>query len=92
MLKQTLHQDWTARAVGDLAEVPSNIGDQVIPATVPGCVHTDLMRAGKIPDPYRDLNEYALQWIGRTDWEYRTTFDADGLGCRDLRFDVGPKA
>jgi beta-mannosidase len=44
---------------------------------VPGCVHTDLLRAGKIPDPYRDLNEHKLQWIGHTDWQYRTTFVAD---------------
>ena len=30
-------------------------GDLRAPATVPGCVHTDLLAAGLIPDPfYRD--------------------------------------
>ncbi|HEX3358108.1 MAG TPA: glycoside hydrolase family 2 TIM barrel-domain containing protein, partial [Tepidisphaeraceae bacterium] len=77
MLKQTLHDHWSLRPVGDLSEVPSNLRDISIPAQIPGCVHTDLIRAAKIPDPYLDLNEYTLQWIGQTDWEYRTTFDAN---------------
>ena len=33
------------------------------PAEVPGCVHTDLMAAGVIPDPYLDGNEAALRWM-----------------------------
>src|SRR5947207_11623941 len=77
MIKQLLHDGWTVRPVGDLSEVPAALRDAVIPATVPGCVHTDLLRAGKIPDPYLDRNEFAVQWIGHTDWQYRTTFDAD---------------
>ncbi len=28
-----------------------------VPATVPGCVHTDLLAAGLIPDPYLNANE-----------------------------------
>jgi beta-mannosidase len=46
-----------------------------VPATVPGCVHTDLLDAGLIPDPYLDLNEIAVDWIGRQPWRYETTFD-----------------
>ena len=47
-----------------------------MPATVPGCVHTDLLAAGLIPDPYLDENERLLEWIGRTAWRYSTTFRA----------------
>ncbi|NLG16437.1 MAG: glycoside hydrolase family 2 protein [Fibrobacter sp.] len=43
-------------------------------AKVPGCVHTDLMHAGLIPDPFREDNELRLDWIERTDWEYRLFF------------------
>ena len=43
-------------------------------AVVPGCVHTDLLRLGLIPDPFHGANETALQWIETRDWEYRTTF------------------
>ena len=46
-----------------------------MPATVPGCVHTDLLAAGLIPDPYLDDNEGRVSWIGRTDWRYQTSFE-----------------
>jgi beta-mannosidase len=46
------------------------------PATVPGCVHTDLMQNKLIDDPFYRDNEPKLQWIGKTDWEYQTTFNA----------------
>ncbi|MBG8553451.1 beta-mannosidase [Hymenobacter guriensis] len=62
---QTLTSGWRFRQVGK---------ETWTPATVPGCVHTDLLAAGQIPDPlYRD-NELQLQWIGKVDWEYETTF------------------
>jgi beta-mannosidase len=76
MFKQFLHHDWFVQCVGDRAQVPANIRDALVPAKVPGCVHTDLLRAGLIDDPYFGLNEPKLLWIGETDWQYRTTFDA----------------
>ncbi|MFD1875153.1 beta-mannosidase [Hymenobacter bucti] len=49
--------------------------DNWAPATVPGCVHTDLLATKQIEDPlYRD-NEMKQQWIGKADWDYETTFD-----------------
>jgi len=47
------------------------------PAQVPGVVQTDLLHDNLIPDPFYRDNDTRLQWIGLTDWEYRTTFDAD---------------
>ncbi|GAA2343449.1 glycoside hydrolase family 2 protein [Dactylosporangium salmoneum] len=61
-----LHSGWTVRAEGD---------GQEFPATVPGCVHTDLLAAGAIPDPLLDDNETRLPWIGRKTWVYSTVFD-----------------
>ncbi len=46
-----------------------------LPATVPGCVHTDLLANKKIEDPFYRDNEKNLQWIGKTDWEYQKSFD-----------------
>ena len=43
-------------------------------AKVPGCVHTDLMRDGKIPEPFYRDNENAMQWISDAGWEYEKTF------------------
>jgi len=45
-----------------------------LPARVPGVVHLDLMRNGKIPDPYLRDNEEKVQWVGETGWEYSKTF------------------
>src|SRR5580704_1860574 len=44
-------------------------------AMVPGCVHTDLLAAGRIPDPFYRDNEKAVQRVGQTDWIYRRTFN-----------------
>ncbi|OAZ05087.1 beta-mannosidase [Flavobacterium succinicans] len=45
------------------------------PATVPGEVHTDLLKNKMIPDPFYRDNEKKLVWIEKKDWEYKTTFD-----------------
>ena len=44
-----------------------------VPATVPGTVHTDLLAAGLIPDPYLDENEAAVHGSGGPSWRYPTT-------------------
>jgi beta-mannosidase len=44
--------------------------EKSIPATVPGCVHTHLLNAGLIPDPFHDDNEKAVAWVGHADWTY----------------------
>ncbi len=41
-------------------------------AKVPGSVHLDLLRNGRIPDPFYRDNEAKLQWIESAPWEYRT--------------------
>src|SRR5271156_4946512 len=60
-------------------------------AQVPGVVQTDLLRAGLIPDPFYQDNDTRLQWVGLTDWEYRTTFQVDAATIAhehvDLVFD-----
>ncbi|TDQ52373.1 glycoside hydrolase family 2 protein [Actinorugispora endophytica] len=73
-----LRDDWTLRAEAP-EEVPASIGSAGVPATVPGCVHTDLLAAGLIPNPYEGANEDELTWIGRTRWSYTTGFDAAAL-------------
>jgi beta-mannosidase len=49
--------------------------DDWIPAVVPGCVHTDLLAAGKIPDPFYQENEKKVQWVTEVDWIYQHKFD-----------------
>ena len=61
--------------------------DKSLPATVPGCLHTDLINAGIIKDIfYRDNND-SYGWVENCSPVYETCFDA-GLGDRvTLRFD-----
>lgn len=67
--------NWTLRAASQPPTEWGELADHPIPAAVPGEVHTDLLAAGKIPDPFDGDNETHLQWIGRTDWVYSLTFD-----------------
>jgi beta-mannosidase len=80
-----LHAGWTLRASSEEG-VPDGLGGVGVPATVPGCVHTDLLGEGVIPDPLLGRNEELLGWIGETDWLYRTAFrsDVDGFERVDL--------
>jgi beta-mannosidase len=48
-----------------------------IEARVPGCVHTALLAAGTIEDPYYRDNEQRLQWIGESDWTFSHAFQID---------------
>jgi beta-mannosidase len=85
---RTLHEGWTVRAAKGRAPVSVREAG-VIPATVPGTVHTDLLAAGLIDDPYLDDNEHLQAWIGSTDFVYELAFDwnAEGADRVDLAFD-----
>src|SRR5689334_4938090 len=76
-----LAEGWTLRH-------PDGTGD-ALPASVPGCVHTDLLAAGLIPDPFLGRSETEVAWVGRRDWTYETELTA-GAGAHertDLVFD-----
>jgi beta-mannosidase len=71
-----LHDGWTLRLVAaDGVPDPLRPALVDVPASVPGCVHTDLLGAGLIDDPFVDDNEKDLSWIGRARWRYDTRFE-----------------
>src|SRR6185295_8052305 len=55
-----------------------------VPATVPGDVHLDYLKAGKILDPFFGLNHDKIRWMEEMDWWYVTevTAPAPGPGQR----------
>ncbi len=91
VVRRELHEGWTVSAAGGpIPEVFQGVlMESSVPATVPGCVHTDLLDADLIPDPYLDNNEALLEWIGLVDWTYRLSFDWQPSGHvrHDLVFD-----
>ncbi|HEY6253711.1 MAG TPA: glycoside hydrolase family 2 TIM barrel-domain containing protein [Candidatus Angelobacter sp.] len=71
---RNLNSGWEFRVAGDSSRPELT---QWRPAQVPGVIQTDLLRNNLIPEPFDQDNESRLQWIGRLNWEYRTTFDVD---------------
>ena len=67
-IKQSLGGEWQFRQAGS---------DEWLPAEVPGGAHTDLLRAGRIPDPFVGDNEKRTQWVAEQDWEYRRVVAVD---------------
>src|SRR5690349_8809995 len=87
-----LTRGWTLRldtARHHPPQAPDTLAGMPVPATVPGCVHTDLLTAGLIPDPFLDRNENDVAWVGRADWTYSTVLPAGSAGHErtDLVFD-----
>ncbi|EGW33675.1 beta-mannosidase precursor [Spathaspora passalidarum NRRL Y-27907] len=46
-------------------------------------IHPDLLYNNEISDPFIDMNEKQVQWIGETNWEYRTTFKASSASFKN---------
>ena len=63
--ERKLHNNWSFKQKGS---------ENWFPATVPGCVHLDLMKNKIIKDPYFQLNESKVQWIDKKDWIYQKEF------------------
>ena len=74
----SLDGEWTLKEVPEGCEVAAELdAGERLPAVVPGCVHTDLMAAEKIPDPFYRLNEAEAAWVAERDWLYVRSFEAD---------------
>ncbi len=76
MFIQSLSGTWQFRRIGE---------QEWLPATVPGGVHTDLLAAGRIPDPFVGDHEKDVQWVAESDWEYRRTVMVDAALLREER-------
>jgi beta-mannosidase len=50
-------------------------GEHEVPMRLPGDVHSALLAAGRIPDPYHGRNEYAVRWVADRDWTAARSFD-----------------
>ncbi|GLX77358.1 beta-mannosidase [Thalassotalea insulae] len=61
-----LNGSWQFRQAGD---------ENWLPANVPGCNFTDLLKNGVISDPFYRDQEAQLQWIEHQDWHYRKQFN-----------------
>ena len=79
-----LNGSWRFKATDD---------NEWMDALVPGTVHADLLRVGKMEDPFYRDNEFKVQWVEKKEWEYQRIFQVDEdflahdkivLDCRGL--------
>ena len=75
---------WSLTAAQPHQRAPS----EAIAAEVPGSVHTDLLRAGAIPDPFLDDNELDVAWVADVDWTYARTFEVSDTMLAHDRIDI----
>lgn len=68
MMRQILNGSWRMKAASE---------QEWIPAIVPGSVASDLMRAGKLEDPYYRERQYEVFDLFRRTYEYEREFSAD---------------
>ena len=94
--KWYLHDNWKVKIekIGEYG-LPESFDPSLVrdwfPAFVPGTIHTDLLTAKIIEDPFVADNEKKLQWVHESDWLYWTEFDlpedAQQLGNLSLVFE-----
>jgi beta-mannosidase len=80
MKKVDLNGAWQFKSATTKKSLPPDHTDVMewMEAAVPGTVHTDLIAAGRIPDPFVRMNELDVQWVDSRQWLYRRKFDVDG--------------
>ncbi|MCL1806205.1 MAG: glycoside hydrolase family 2 protein [Oscillospiraceae bacterium] len=73
MRKQSLNGSWQLSITG------GSLDGQTLPAQVPGSVYADLLREGKMEDPFYRMNELDALNIMEGDFIYTRTFDMDDI-------------
>ncbi|MEK0316706.1 glycoside hydrolase family 2 protein [Cohnella sp. 56] len=76
--RTNLDGDWELAMEGTEGERLGAAWSDAIPAAVPGSVHTALLRAGVIPDPYEAQNDQIAKAYSFKTWWLRTSFDWAG--------------
>jgi beta-mannosidase len=70
MRRIDLHGEWTVRKAG---------AKKAFPASVPGCVHADLIAAGELVDPLSRSQFESCGWVAESEWIYEKVFVAEDL-------------
>ena len=89
LVTQSLHAGWQFQlAPGDSHGQSRPRATHWLPASVPGSAQTDLMAAGLVSDPYWRTNEAKIQWVGQSDWRYRTHFEVNAATLARRHIDL----
>ena len=82
---------YAAENMVDLAgrwSVASLDGRYASPMALPGDVHTALIEAKIIANPYAGRNEYDVRWVAEETWQARRIFEFNGAMDRGWYLDI----
>lgn len=68
-IKRSL-DDWVFSQVG--GGQGTKDGEWITTCSFPTSVHVELLRLGRIPDPFLGLNEWDVQWVGEAEWMFKS--------------------
>lgn len=68
-----LLEDWSFTQVG--GGEGTKDGEWIRVSEFPTTVHVELLRLKKIPDPFIGLHDWDVQWIGESEWAFKSHFD-----------------
>ncbi|KAJ7700040.1 glycoside hydrolase family 2 protein [Mycena rosella] len=68
-----LLQDWTFTQVG--GGEGTKDGEWLKVSQFPTTVHVELLNLKRIPDPFIARNEWEVQWVGESQWAFKTEFN-----------------
>ena len=68
---------YSALDLGGNFALSSPTTDIHVPIQLPGDVHTALLAANRIPDPYFGENEKTVMWVNETAWSVERSFSAN---------------
>ncbi|KIM68561.1 glycoside hydrolase family 2 protein [Scleroderma citrinum Foug A] len=54
----------------------------------PTTVHVELLKLGRIPDPFLGANEWEVQWIGESDWTFKNVFMVTDTDLAETHVDL----
>ncbi|KAF8076338.1 glycoside hydrolase family 2 protein [Lyophyllum atratum] len=85
MLARSL-QEWSFTQVG--GGEGTKEGEWLQTSEFPTSVHVELLKLKKIPDPFVGLHEWDVQWVGESDWAFKSTFTVTDEELRSSHIDL----
>ncbi|KZT72528.1 glycoside hydrolase family 2 protein [Daedalea quercina L-15889] len=76
LTSRALHDGWSFTQAGGAERGAMKEGEWIPVQAFPTTVHVELLKAGRIPDPFIGLQEWDVQWIGEVPWAFKAKFAA----------------
>ncbi|KAL4267421.1 Beta-mannosidase glycosyl hydrolase [Pleurotus pulmonarius] len=73
MVTKEISSGWSFTQIG--GGEGTKDGEWVPASSFPTTVHVELLKLGRIPDPFVGLHEWDVQWVGESQWAFKTTFE-----------------